>query len=415
MEKRRVVITGMGLITSIGEDLDTFWQNLVAGKSGIKRIQRFNAEAFDSKIGGECLEFDPAKYIDRKDIKKLDRFSQFAISAAKMAAEQAKLTTPIPEGYKAGVIIGSGIGGLQELEEQHLRLLEKGPSKVSAFTIPKLMLNAASGNISIMFGIRGISSAVATACASATSAMGEALRLIQRGELDLVFTGGSEAALTTIGIASFCAMKALSTRNDEPEKASRPFDKERDGFVMGEGAGILIFEELEHAQARGANILAEVIGFGYSSDCYHIAAPELDGIGAANAMKMALEDAGILPEKIDYINAHGTSTPLGDISETKAIKRVFGEHAYKLSISSTKSMIGHLLGASGAVELIATVLSIQNQMVHPTINQEVPDPECDLDYVPNKPKPLKIDYAISNSFGFGGHNTCIVVKRFDGS
>ncbi len=413
MSRRRVVITGMGLVTSIGEDVETFWRNVLEGKSGIKRIKRFDAEPYDSKIGGECLEFDPTKYIDRKEVKRLDRFSQFAVAAAKMAGEQANLTTPLPDGERVGTIIGSGIGGLQELEEQHIRLLEKGPSKVSAFTIPKLMLNAASGNISIMFGAKGISTAVATACASATNAMGDAIQAIRRNELDMVFTGGSEAALTTIGVASFCAMKALSTRNDEPERASRPFDKDRDGFVMGEGAGILIFEELEHAKARGAKILAEVLGFGCSSDCYHIAAPEPEGIGAALAIKRALDDAGVLPEQIDYINAHGTSTPLGDISETKAIKRIFGEHAYKLAISSTKSMIGHLLGASGGVELIATVLAIQNQILPPTINLENPDPECDLDYVPNKPRPGKIEYAMSNSFGFGGHNTCIVIKKYE--
>jgi 3-oxoacyl-[acyl-carrier-protein] synthase II len=413
MVKRRIVITGMGLISSLGEDLTTFWQNVQAGKSGVSRIQRFDPEPFDSKIGGECFSFDPTKYIDRKEIKRLDRFAQFALSAAILAGQDAGLPVPVANGDRVGVIIGSGIGGLTELEEQHIRLRDKGPSKVSAFTIPKLMVNAGSGNISLFFGARGINTAVATACASATNAMGDAYRAIQRNEADMLFTGGAEAALTPLGISSFCAMKALSTRNNEPERASRPFDKDRDGFVMGEGSGILVFEELEHAKARNAKIYGEVIGFGASADSHHLTAPEPEGSGAAMAMTRALADAGINPSEVDYINAHGTSTSLGDIGETKAVKRVFGEHAYKLAISSTKSMIGHLLGASGGVELITTLLGMRDSLLPPTINLDHPDSECDLDYVPFKPKTREIRMAMSNSFGFGGHNACIIVKKYE--
>jgi len=413
MGKRRVVITGMGLISSLGEDLNTFWQNVQAGKSGVGRIQRWDAEPFDSKIGWECVQFAPAKYIDRKEIKRLDRFAQFALSAAILAGQDGGLTVPVADGDRVGVIIGSGIGGLTELEEQHIRLRDKGPSKVSAFTIPKLMVNAASGNISLFFGARGINTAVATACASATNAMGDALRAIQRNETDMMFTGGSEAALTPLGVSSFCAMKALSTRNDDPQRASRPFDRDRDGFVMGEGAGILIFEELEHAKARGAKIYAEVIGFGASADSHHLTAPEPDGKGAAMAMRRAIADAGISTTEVDYIYAHGTSTSLGDIGETRAVKSVFGDHARKMAISSTKSQIGHLLGASGGVELIATVMGIGSRMLPPTINLDNPDPECDLDYVPHQAKARDIRIAMSNSFGFGGHNACIVVKKYE--
>lgn len=413
MANRRVVITGMGLISSLGEDLSTYWDNIRAGKSGVGPIRRFNAEPFDSRIGGECFSFDPTKYVARKEVNRLDRFAQFALAAAIMAGQHGGVTPPIPDGDRAGVIIGSGIGGLTELEEQHVRLRDKGPSKVSAFTIPKLMVNAGSGNISLFFGARGLNTAVATACASATNAMGDAFRAIQRNEADLMFTGGSEAALTPLGVSSFCAMKALSCRNDEPERASRPFDKDRDGFVMGEGAGILIFEELEHAKARGATILAEVIGFGASADGYHLTAPEPEGSGAAMAMGRALADAGIQPNQVDYINAHGTSTSLGDIGETKAVKRVFGDHARKLAISSTKSQIGHLLGASGGVELITTILGMRDQILPPTINLENPDPECDLDYVPGQARPGTMRIAMSNSFGFGGHNACIVIKKYE--
>ena len=413
MSRRRVVVTGMGLVTSLGEDLRTFWENISSGRNGIELIRRFDTDLFDSKMGGECVSFDPANYIPRKDIKRLDRFAQFGVAAAKSAGECAQMTAPLSDPDRVGVIVGSGIGGLKELEEQHIRLRDKGPSKVSAFTIPKLMLNAASGNISLIFGARGINLGIATACASATNAMGNALRSIQYEETDAMFTGGAEAALTPLGVSSFCSMKALSTRNDDPHHASRPFDRDRDGFIMGEGSGILVFEELEHAKKRNVKILAEVVGFGASADSYHLAAPEPEGKGAALAMTYALKDAGISPDKIDYINAHGTSTSLGDIGETKAIKSIFGSHAYKLAVSSTKSQIGHLLGASGGVELIATILGMNNNIIPPTINLENPDEQCDLDYVPNKAREAKFEYAMSNSFGFGGHNASIIIKRYE--
>jgi len=404
----------MGLVTSLGEDLETYWSNIIACKSGIGPVRRFDASCYDSRIGGECVDFDPARYIDRKDVKRLDRFAQFAVAAAQSAAKNAGLSMPLPAEHqeRTGVIIGSGIGGLTELEEQHVRLLEKGPSKVSVFTIPKLMGNAASGNVSLLFGAKGINTSVATACASATNAMGDALRAIQRNDCDMMFTGGSEAALTHLGLSSFCAMKALSTRNDDPQRASRPFDKDRDGFIMAEGAGVLIFEELEHAKARGATIVAEVLGFGASADAYHLTAPEPDGLGAAMALRRALADAGVNPQDVEYINAHGTSTELGDIGETKAVKAVFGDHARKLAISSTKSQLGHLLGASGGAALITTILGMLKDTLPPTVNLENPDPQCDLDYVPNQPRPGTINVAVSNSFGFGGHNACIVVRRF---
>jgi len=414
MHSRRVVITGMGVVTPFGDGTDVFWDGLISGRSAIRPIRRFDCAQFDTRFGGECLAFDPDRYVDRKLSKRLDRFAQFALAAAMMAARDSGIDFDRADGSRIGAAIGSGIGGIQELEEQHVRLLHKGPGKVSAFTIPKLMLNAGSANISIYFNARGPNTAVATACASATNAMGDALWAIRRGEADVMFTGGSEAALTPLGLAAFCAMHALSTRNDEPERASRPFDRGRDGFVMGEGAGILIFEELEHARRRGARILAEVLGFGMSGDASHITQPGEDGAGAAVAVQRALQDAGLSPDAVDYINAHGTSTPLGDIAETRAIKRVFGEHARNLAISSTKSAIGHLLGASGGVEMVATVLAIQNGIAPPTINLDDPDPECDLDYVPNRARDMRIRVAMSNSFGFGGHNACIAVGAFRG-
>jgi 3-oxoacyl-[acyl-carrier-protein] synthase II len=411
MNSRRVVITGMGVVSPLGDGVDTFWDGLVAARSAIGAIQRFDASTFDTRFGAECLAFDPDRYIDRKQSKRLDRFAQFALAAAKMAASDSGIDFGQEDPRRLGVIMGSGIGGLMELEEQHVRLLNKGASKVSAFTIPKLMLNAASANISIQFGARGPNTAVATACASATNAMGDACAAIHRNDADMMFTGGSEAALTPLGLSAFCAMHALSTRNDDPVRASRPFDRNRDGFVMGEGAGVVVFEELEHARKRGARIYAEVLGFGMSGDATHITQPGEDGAGAAKAIEYALADAGLSPDSIDYINAHGTSTPLGDIAETRAVKQVFGEHARKLAISSTKSCIGHLLGASGGVELIATVMAIRRNVAPPTINLYEPDPECDLDYVPNQARDMRIDRAMSNSFGFGGHNACIVVGR----
>ncbi len=413
-DRRRVVITGMGLVSPLGNTVDVFWERLLAGESGIAPIVGFDTALYSTRFGGEAREFDPGKYFDKRVEKRLDRFAQLAVAAATDAYAAAGLRVGDDriDPARVGVITGSGIGGLKELEEQHLRLIDKGPSKVSAFTIPKLMANAASGNISIMFGARGPSTAVATACASATNAMGDAMYAIRRGDVDVMITGGAEAAVTPLGMSAFGSMKALSERNDEPARASRPFDRDRDGFVMGEGAGMFIFEELEHAKKRGAPILAEVIGFGTSADAYHITQPEEQGLGAAQSLRSALKDAGIRPDQVDYINAHGTSTPLGDVAETLAIKSVFGSHAYKLRISSTKSAIGHLLGASGGVELVATVCSLANAVVHPTLNLENPGEGCDLNYTPLTAQDAKIEVAVSNSFGFGGHNACVVVKRF---
>jgi len=411
MSKRRVVITGMGVVTPLGETVEEFWAGLLAGRSGVSHITRFDVSQFPVHIGGECRQFDPTHYMDRKQAKRLDRFAQFAVAAAQGAVAQSGIEFDREDPTRVGAIVGSGIGGLMELEEQHVRLLEKGAGKVSAFTIPKLMINAASGNISILYGARGPNTSVATACASATNAMGDAYMAIRRGDAEIMFTGGSEAALTPLGLAAFSSMKALSTRNHEPARASRPFDKDRDGFVMGEGAGILIFEEYEHARERGADILGEVLGFGMSGDAYDIVHPASDGAGAAEAMRWALQDAGIGPGDVDYINAHGTGTPSGDPAETKAIKRVFGADAQRVAISSTKSCIGHLLGASGGVEAVATLLAIRDGVAPPTINLETPDPDCDLDYVPGQPREMKIEIAMNNSFGFGGHNACLVLGR----
>ena len=416
MTGRRVVITGLGVVTPLGNDVKTFWQRVLAGCSGIGPITQFDVlngdKPFDVRFGGECREFDPEQYIDRKQVKRIDRFAQFAIAGATQAATDSGLDFTKENADRVGVIIGSGIGGLTELEEQHRRMLDKGPEKISVFTIPKLMVNAASGNVSILFGAQGPSTAVATACASAANAMSDAFKAIARDEADVMFTGGTEAALTPLGLAAFAAMKALSTRNDDPQRASRPFDKDRDGFVMGEGAGIVIMEELERAKRRGATIHAEIVGYGVSSDAFHITQPETEGTGAGKAMRMSLADARLNPADIDYINAHGTSTPLGDIAETKALKAVFGPAARKVAISSTKSSIGHLLGASGGVEIIASILALRDQVAPPTINLDTPDPECDLDYVPNKPRPMKIEAAMSNSFGFGGHNASLVIRKY---
>ena len=413
MQKRRVVITGMGAVTPLGASVDLYWDGLVSARSGIRPLQNFDCSKYASRIAGECRDFDPTKWFDHKSIKRMDRFAQFALASAIQAASDAGLDFSKEDPYRCGVIIGSGIGGILELQEQHVRLREKGPSKVSAFTIPKLMVNAGSVNISIHFVLRGQSSEVATACASATNAMGDALRSIQRGEAEVVFTGGSEAAVVEISVAAFSSMHALSVHNEEPEKASRPFDKDRDGFVIGEGAGILVFEEYEHARRRGARIYAEVLGFGMSADGGHITQPDENGTCAAKAMRNCLEDAGASLESIDYINAHGTSPPLGDVAETKAIKQVFGDLAPKLAVSSTKSATGHLLGASGGIELIATVKAIEQRIIPPTINLEHPDPECDLDYVPNQARQHQVRRAMSNSFGFGGHNACILVGQLE--
>jgi len=413
MSDRRVVVTGMGLIAPLGERVDSFWDRVVAGENGVSSVTRFECAQFDVRFGGECKEFDPFRYVDRREAKRLDRFSQFALAAAKEAVSSSGLDLARIDATRVGVVLGSGIGGLSELEEQHKRLLDKGADKVSAFTIPKLMVNAASGNLSIAYGARGPSIAVATACASATNAMGDALGLIRRGQCDIVLTGGTEAALTPLGLAAFAAMKALSTRNDDPAHASRPFDRDRDGFVLGEGAGILVFEEAEHAKRRGAAIAAEVIGFGTTTDAEHITQPAESGAGAAGAMRLALADARINVDDLDYINAHGTGTPLGDVAETLAIKTVFGPVAKRLPISSTKSAIGHLLGASGGVELITTIQALLHSVAPPTINLDLPDEACDLDYIPNRPRDLRIRRAMSNSFGFGGHNASLIVSRFE--
>lgn len=410
MGERRVVITGVGAVTPLGTTAAAFWDAAVAGRSGIRPIQRFDAGEHDVRIGGECLDFKPGEYIDPRQAKRMDRFTQLALASAKMAFADAGLNGNV-DPDRAGVFLGAGIGGIGELEEQHLRLLRKGPGKVSAFTIPKLMANACSGHISIALGLRGINEAVSTACASAGNAMGNAVRAIQHGGMDVMVTGGTEAAVTPLGIAGFAAMKAISTRNDEPERASRPFDRDRDGFVLSEGAGILIFEEYERAKARGANILAEVIGFGTTADASDIVQPDPEGTGAARAMALALRNAKLNPEDINYINAHGTSTPLGDIAEVRAIKVVFGPVAKRVPISSTKSSVGHLLGASGGVEAIATVQALQHNTLPPTINLENPDTECDLDFVPNHARDASVKIAMSNSFGFGGHNVSIVFRK----
>ena len=413
MGDRRVVITGMGAVRPFGTGVDPYWDALIEGRSGLSRVTRFDTTGFDVRIGGECCDFDATRHVDRKTVKRLDRFTQFALVACTEAFEASQLELERVDPHRVEVTFGSGIGGLNELEEQHARLANKGPSKVSAFTIPKLMVNAASGNISIAYGAKGQSIAVSSACASATNAMGVGLRHLRDDVCDVVFTGGSEAALTPLALAAFSSMKALSTRNDDPAASSRPFDRDRDGFVLAEGAGALIFEELEHARKRGAPILAEVLGFGTTTDAEHITQPSEDGLGAAEAMRLALKDAKILPGEVDHINAHGTATPLGDLAETKAIKRVFGDSAKRLIISSTKSAVGHTLGASGGIELIATVRALQNSIVPPTINLDNPDEGCDLDYCPRVARDRKIRVALSNSFGFGGHNACIVVRRFE--
>ena len=410
MSMRRVVVTGMGAITPLGNSVPEFWDGLVSGRSGGSHITQFDASPFDVRIGGEC-RFEPSEYLDHRQIKRMDRFAQLAYIAGRQAIDQSGATKL--EGFdprRAGVILGTGIGGLLEIEEQFKRLLFKGPGKVSAFTIPKLMANAAAGHLSIAFNLQGISASIATACASAGNAMGDALHAIRTGSADVVLTGGSEAAMTPLGLAAFAAMKALSTRNDDPTHASRPFDRERDGFLLSEGAGLLVFEEYEHARRRGAEILCEVFGFGASSDASDMVQPDPEGKGAARAMVAALQDAKLNPADIDYINAHGTSTPLGDVAETRAIKSVFGDAAYKVAVSSTKSHTGHLLGASGGIEAIACVLAITNKTLPPTINLTTPDPDCDLDYVPNTARDGRVRVAMSNSFGFGGHNTSVIFR-----
>jgi len=410
--KHRVVVTGMGIVTSLGSDLETFWNNLVAGKSGVSRIESFDVSEYPTQIAAEIKDFNPEDYIDRKEARRMDRFVQFAVAAGKMAVQDAGLELGVnvdPE--RVGVIVGSGIGGLGTWEEQHSILLEKGPKRVSPFFIPMMIANMASGQISMSIGAKGPNTTAVTACATGTHSIGDSFKLIQRGDADAMICGGAEATIRPTGLAGFCSMRAMSTRNDEPEKASRPFDAERDGFVMGEGSGVLVLESLEHAVKRGARIYAEVIGYGMSGDAYHITDPDPDG--AARCMQRALKDAGIEPEAIDYINAHGTSTPVGDRSETLAIKKAFGDHAYKLAVSSTKSMTGHLLGAAGGIESVILALTLKNGVIAPTINLENRDPECDLDYVPNAARKSDVKTALSNSFGFGGHNATIVMRKYE--
>ncbi|WP_082727072.1 beta-ketoacyl-ACP synthase II [Paenibacillus riograndensis] len=408
----RVVVTGMGVITSLGTDLDTFWDNLMSGKSGVSTVDTFDVSEYTTKIAASVKDFDPEARFGRKEARKMDRFVQFAVAAGEDALKDSGLV--IGEGIDAeriGVSVGSGIGGLGTWEDNHNLLLEKGPKRVSPFFIPMMIANMGSGQLSISLGAKGPNTTTVTACATGSHSIGESFRLIQRGDADAMICGGSEATIRPTGMAGFCAMRAMSTHNEEPEKASRPFDIDRDGFVMGEGAGILILESLEHAEKRGAKIYAEVIGYGLSADAHHMTEPDPDG--AARCIKMAIRDAGIAPEEIDYINAHGTSTPVGDKSETSAVKKALGDHAYKVAISSTKSMTGHLLGAAGGVEAIICGLSLQKGMIAPTINLDNPDPECDLDYVPNVPRKADLNIVMSNSFGFGGHNATVILKKYN--
>ncbi|KQX69279.1 MULTISPECIES: beta-ketoacyl-ACP synthase II [unclassified Paenibacillus] len=408
----RVVITGMGVVTALGQDLETFWGNLTSGKSGISLIENFDVSEYPTRIAAEVKDFNIENYVDRKDSRRMDRFVQFAVAGAINALKDANLNVKEdtdPE--RVGVSVGSGIGGLNTWEEQHRILLEKGPKRVSPFFIPMMIANMASGQVSMITGAKGPNSTAVTACATGTHSIGDSFKMIQRGDADVMICGGAEATITPIGVAGFCALRAMSTRNEEPHLASRPFDTDRDGFVMGEGAGVMILESLEHAQKRGARIYAEVIGYGMSGDAYHMTDPDPDG--AARCMVKAIKDAGISPESISYINAHGTSTSVGDRSETTAIKKALGEHAYKVAVSSTKSMTGHLLGAAGGVEAVICGLTISNSLIAPTINLVNQDPECDLDYVPNTAREAKVDIAMSNSFGFGGHNATIILKRFE--
>ncbi|MFB0847253.1 beta-ketoacyl-ACP synthase II [Paenibacillus oleatilyticus] len=410
--KQRVVITGLGVMSALGRDLETFWGNLLSGKSGVSAIESFDVSEYPTRIAAEIKDFNPEDYFDKKEARRMDRFVQFAVAATITALKDAGLSVKEdtdPE--RVGVYVGSGIGGLSTWEEQHKILLEKGPKRVSPFFIPMMIANMASGQISMITGAKGPNSTAVTACATGTHSIGDAFKTILHGDADVMICGGAEATISPTGVAGFCALRAMSTRNDEPEKASRPFDTDRDGFVMGEGAGILILESLEHAQKRGARIYGEVIGYGMSGDAHHMTDPDPDG--AARCMVKAVKDAGIPFEAIDYINAHGTSTPIGDKSETTAIKQAFGEHAYKLAVSSTKSMTGHLLGAAGGVEALICALALKHGVIPPTINLNNQDPECDLDYVPNTPRPSDLRIVMSNSFGFGGHNATVILQKYE--
>jgi 3-oxoacyl-[acyl-carrier-protein] synthase II len=419
MSKRRVVLTGVGAVTPVGNNIKDFWKSLIEGKTGVARLTAFDPSPFNSQIAAEIKGFDASKYMNPKQERRLDEFVKYAIGAAKMAIEDTGLDLENVAREKAGVYIGSGIGGLHTIEDEHTRYLKnpdevKAASKLSPFLIPMLIVNMASGMVSIELGFKGPNSAAVTACATGSHSIGDAFRIIQRDEADIMVAGGSEAAITKMGFGGFCALKALSTRNDEPEKASRPFDRERDGFIMGEGAAVVVLEELEHARKRGARIYCEIVGYGMSGDAYHMTAPDPTGSGAVRCMRAALEDARLNPEDVNYINAHGTSTQLNDKMESGAIKTVFGDYAYKLPVSSTKGVTGHLLGATGAAELIACAKAIENNIIPPTINYEYPDPDCDLDYVPNEAREAEVNVTASNSLGFGGHNVTLILKRFTG-
>jgi 3-oxoacyl-[acyl-carrier-protein] synthase II len=411
--RRRVVVTGLGLVSSLGIGTDANWAALCAGHSGIRTITKFDASHFATRIAGEVQGFDPLKFVEKKDVKKMDIFIQYAIAAAQFAVDDSQLKITPELGPRAGVFIASGIGGFTTIEREHKALLEGGPRKISPFFIPSAIINLAAGQVSIRFGAKGPNSATCTACSASAHAIGDAFEIIKRGDADVMIAGGSEAAITPMGIGGFGALRALSQRNDQPEKASRPFDKDRDGFIVGEGAGVLILEEHERAKSRGARIYAELVGYGMAADAYHITAPSEDGDGAFRVMGAAMKSAGIQPSQISYINAHGTSTPHGDKVETIAIKRAFGDHAKRVAISSTKSMTGHLLGAAGGLEAGITVLAVRDQVVPPTINLDHPDAECDLDYVPNTKRAIKIEYALTNSFGFGGTNAALLFKRYE--
>ena len=411
--KRRVAVTGVGLVTSVGIGTEETWSAIKAGRNGIGPITQFDASQFACRIAGEVKSFDPLQYVEKKDVKKMGRFIQFAMAASGFAVESAGLKVTDENAENVGVYIGSGIGGFEVIEREHKTLLERGPGRLSPFFIPACIVNLASGYVSIRFGAKGPNSATATACTTSAHSIGDSYRIIQRGDAEVMICGGSEACVTPMGIGGFAAMRALSTRNDEPHKASRPWDRDRDGFIVGEGSGIVILEELGHAQRRDAPILAEIVGYGMSADAHHITAPPEDGDGGYRVMRNALRDAAIDPTQVQYINAHGTSTGLGDKAETIALKHAFGDHARKLAISSTKSMTGHLLGGAGGLEAGITVLAIRDQVAPPTINYEFPDPDCDLDYVPNHARSMEIEYALSNSFGFGGTNGCLIFKHFE--
>jgi 3-oxoacyl-[acyl-carrier-protein] synthase II len=410
----RVVVTGLGAVTPVGNTVGTFWEAVCEGRSGIGPITRFDAKRLDARIAGEVKGFDPLRVIEKKDLKKLDLFIQYALSAGVEAVEDARIEFDHVDPTRAGCLVGSGIGGILAILDWHKIIMEKGPSRISPFFIPSLIVNMASGQLSIRYKLKGPNSSVVTACATGNHAIGDAFRIIQRGEADLMVAGGSEAIIDELPLAGFASMKALSTRNDEPQRASRPFDADRDGFVAGEGAGVVVLESLEHARRRSARIYAEIVGYGMTADAYHMTAPDPDGDGAVRAMAAALRDGGLEPEAVGYINAHGTSTPYNDRTETLAIKKVFGDHARRLAVSSTKSVIGHLLGAAGGVEAVATVLAVHHGLLPPTVNYETPDPECDLDYVPNVARPVQVDAALSNGFGFGGTNATLAFRRFSG-